>query len=144
MPLVLVLVLGSMALAVAARAGVARGNALRAALFARALVLILALGFAAGGLAGIIDLVRDPLETLDTARVPYVLFGAIFVGGLVYAIGTVLWTGWTPFALRLAGWLLIAAPLAVPSTLTLGFPLAAILFVTLTEISEAREVTAAA
>lgn len=52
----------------------------------------------------------------------YALLGALTVGGVVYTLGVVA----VP-ALRAPGWALIAAPLLVPSTLTLALPLVGLL-----------------
>ena len=123
-----------MGAALLVRSELVERDALRDSVVARWLTLLIALGFASGGLAGIIDLARDPHETFDSARRAYVLFGAMVVGSLLYATGTILWTGARPFALRAIGAVLIAALLTVSWVFVLAFPLAAILFVTLAEL----------
>lgn len=110
------------------------GEFLDGPLAIRLATLLVALGFAGGGVAGIVHLARDPLHTFDSAFVAYMLFGAMLVGGLSYTIGTIVWRGWGPFLLRVTGALLIMVPLTLSWVLVLAFPLALILFATLTEI----------
>jgi hypothetical protein len=58
----------------------------------------------------------------------------MLAGALLYAIGLGVWLDRTAFALRLSGWVLMAAALVVPSTLTLALPVVAAMLVTVATI----------
>jgi chemotaxis signal transduction protein len=64
--------------------------------------------------------------------------GTLIAGAALYIAGVILWRGRTAYVVRFVGWLLVTAPLAVPSTLTLALPLAALLVVSLTEVESVR------
>jgi hypothetical protein len=64
----------------------------------------------------------------------YAIGSTMLVGALTYAIGLCVWLDRTAFALRLSGWILMAAALVVPSTLTLALPVVAAMAVTLANI----------
>jgi|SoiMethySBSTD1v2_1073268.scaffolds.fasta_scaffold185272_1 hypothetical protein len=68
----------------------------------------------------------------------YAVGSTMLVGALLYAIGLVVWLDPAGLALRLSGWLLMAAALAVPSTLTLALPLVAAMIVTVANIPAGR------
>jgi len=124
-----------MIVAVLVRARLARrGNTLVDWYYLRTLTLTSSLVAVTIGLLGIINLARDPYESLHTAWVPYVVFSLLAIGGTLFATGAAIWSGRTAFVLRLVGWFLMAVPVALPSTLILGFPIIAILFVTLMKI----------
>jgi hypothetical protein len=59
------------------------------------------------------------------------LLVALVVGGALFALGAIMWRGLPALALRVVGWVLAVAALAVPSMLTLALPAAALLIVTL-------------
>lgn len=63
---------------------------------------------------------------------------ALLGGSALYLTGVVAWFGRAAYHLRFAGWCLLVAPLAVPSTLTLALPLAAVLVVSLAPVYSAR------
>jgi hypothetical protein len=63
-------------------------------------------------------------------------------GSVLYLCGLVLWGERAGFALRLLGWLLTVSALAIPSTLTLLLPLAALLALALRTAPERSTVTA--
>lgn len=56
---------------------------------------------------------------------------AVSLGSVVYAAGLLAWRGRLALGLRLVGWVLMVAALAIPSTLRLWLPLAALLGLTL-------------
>jgi hypothetical protein len=62
----------------------------------------------------------------------------MLVGALGYAIGLGVWLDRAAFALRLSGWLLMAAALVVPSTLTLALPVVAAMVVTVADLPSGR------
>jgi len=57
---------------------------------------------------------------------------------LLYAIGLVVWLDRTAFVLRLSGWVLMAAALVVPLTLTPVLPVVAAMVVTIASIPSGR------
>jgi hypothetical protein len=61
---------------------------------------------------------------------------AVSLGGIVYAAGLLAWRGGQALGLRVVGWVLMVAALVIPSTLTLGLPLVALLALTLALIPE--------
>jgi hypothetical protein len=68
----------------------------------------------------------------------YAVGSTMLVGALLYAIGLGVWLDRTAFALRLSGWMLMAAALVVPSTLTLALPVVAAMIVTVGNIPSGR------
>jgi hypothetical protein len=69
---------------------------------------------------------------------------AVSLGGVVYAAGLLAWRGGQALGLRILGWVLLVTALVIPSTLTLGLPLVALLVVALAPIPEqiARDTSA--
>jgi hypothetical protein len=61
---------------------------------------------------------------------------AVSLGGVVYATGLLAWRGGQALGLRILGWVLMVTALVIPSTLTLGLPLVALLVVPLAPIPE--------
>jgi hypothetical protein len=68
----------------------------------------------------------------------YAVGSAMLVGALLYVIGLGVWLDRAASALRLSGWLLMAAALVVPSTLTLALPGVAAMVVTVANIPSGR------
>jgi hypothetical protein len=68
----------------------------------------------------------------------YAVGSTMLVGALLYAIGLVVWRDRSAYVLRLSGWMLMAAALVVPSTLTLALPVVAAMVVTLGDIPSGR------
>jgi hypothetical protein len=99
----------------------------------RVAVLALACACVAAGVAGYAD-AREEGHTFGGDRLSLLLWLVLAAGGAVYAAGTVLWRGVPALRLRQAGWGLIVAALAFPSTLTLVLPAALLLLVTLQAI----------
>jgi hypothetical protein len=64
---------------------------------------------------------------------------AVSLGGVVYAAGLLAWRGGQALGLRILGWVLMVTALAIPSTLTLGLPLVALLALALAPIPEQVE-----
>jgi hypothetical protein len=54
----------------------------------------------------------------------------------VYAAGLLAWRGGQALGLRILGWILMVTAFAIPSTLTLGLPLVALLALALASIRE--------
>ena len=63
---------------------------------------------------------------------------AVTVGSVVYAGGLLAWRGGRALGLRVVGWVLVVAASAIPSTLTLGLPLVALLALTLAPILQQK------
>ena len=61
---------------------------------------------------------------------------AVSLGGVVYAAGVLAWRGGQALGLRILGWVLLVTALVIPSTLTLGLPLVALLALALVPIPE--------
>jgi hypothetical protein len=61
---------------------------------------------------------------------------AVSLGGVVYAAGLLAWRGRQALGLRILGWVLMVTALVIPSTLTLGLPLVALLALALAPIPE--------
>ena len=92
-------------------------------------LLMLALLGVAGGAWGIgLRLVEEGEEGAN-AWLALVLFAALALGAALYASGVVVWRGPLALRLRRVGWILVVVALAVPSTLTLALPVAALLVV---------------
>jgi hypothetical protein len=66
------------------------------------------------------------------------LWASLIVGSALYCIGAASWTGDAAFLLRGIGWILMAVAFLLPSTLTLGLPLVAMLAFGLVPISSMR------
>jgi hypothetical protein len=64
--------------------------------------------------------------------------GAVSLGSIVYAAGLLAWRGGQALGLRVLGWVLMVAALVIPSTLTLGLPLVALLSLTLAPVPEQK------
>jgi hypothetical protein len=56
----------------------------------------------------------------------------------MYAAGLLTWRGGQALGLRVLGWVMMVAALAIPSTLTLGLPLVALLALTLAPVPEQK------
>ena len=67
----------------------------------------------------------------DSTRIAYLLTGAICGGAVTYLVGALLGSGSVALRLRWIGWVVMTLPLFVPSTFSLGLPIAAVLAVTL-------------
>jgi hypothetical protein len=78
----------------------------------------------------------------DPTTLGLIVLLMLLLGSILSLCGFVLWHERTGFALRLAGWLLVVVALAVPSTLTLLLPLAALLAITLHSAAEGATVAA--
>jgi hypothetical protein len=63
------------------------------------------------------------------------IVGAGVAGSALYAIGAAIWTGIAAYRLRALGWVLTGIAFGIPSTLTLGAPLLALLAFPLAPIS---------
>jgi hypothetical protein len=63
---------------------------------------------------------------------------AVSLGAVVYAAGLLAWRGGQALGLRVLGWVLMATALVIPSMLTLGLPLVALLALTLGPIPEQK------
>lgn len=61
---------------------------------------------------------------------------AVSLGSIVYAAGLLAWRGRQALGLRVLGWVLMVAALVIPSTVTLGLPLVALLALTLAPIPQ--------
>jgi hypothetical protein len=61
---------------------------------------------------------------------------AASLGGVVYAAGLLAWRGGQALGLRILGWVLMVTALLIPSTLTLGLPLVALLVLALAPIPD--------
>jgi hypothetical protein len=57
----------------------------------------------------------------------WTLGAAMSLGGVAYAAGLLAWRGGQALGLRILGWVLMVTALVIPSTLTLGLPLVALL-----------------
>ena len=63
---------------------------------------------------------------------------AVSLGSILYAAGLLAWRGGQALGLRVLGWVLMVVALAIPSTLTLGLPLVALLALTLAPIPQQK------
>jgi hypothetical protein len=63
---------------------------------------------------------------------------AVSLGSIVYTAGLLAWRGGQALGLRVVGWVLMVVALAIPSTLTLGLPLVALLALTLAPIPQPK------
>jgi hypothetical protein len=93
---------------------------------------------AAGMLAtavGAIGIAVLGLQLGDHAHVlGWTIGGAVSLGSIMYAAGLLVWRGPQALGLRVLGWVLMVAALVIPSTLTLGLPLVALLALSLAPI----------
>lgn len=89
---------------------------------ARLLVSSLCACFAAGGAA---------LVASERNHLALVAGSSLILGAVIYVAGLLLWRGGRAYELRAAGWLLLCAPLLIPSTLTLVLPAAGLLVITI-------------
>ena len=89
---------------------------------------------AIGSLGMLVIAIQPPGQQGIYRWLGYAVGSTMLVGALLYAIGLVVWLDRTGFALRLSGWMLMAAALVVPSTLTLALPVVAAMVVTLANI----------
>jgi hypothetical protein len=79
------------------------------------------------------------LQLGDHAHVlGWTIGGAVILGSILYAAGLLAWRGGRALGLRVLGWVLMVAALVVPSTLTLGLPLVALLALALAPIPEQK------
>jgi hypothetical protein len=77
------------------------------------------------------------LEGGDHAHVlGWTIGAAVSLGGVVYVAGLLAWRGGQALGLRILGWVLMVTALVIPSTLTLGLPLVALLALALAPIPE--------
>lgn len=95
--------------------------------------LIAALSATAGVVLAV-GLAREPEHPFSVAWLAYFAFSFLALGGVLYAVGTVVWQGSTASKLRTVSWVCMVAPLAIPSQATLALPLIAPLFFTLEPI----------
>jgi hypothetical protein len=79
---------------------------------------------------------RDSMASIGGQGMPS---GWPWLLALLYAIGLVVWLDRTAFVLRLSGWVLIAAALVVPLTLTPVLPVVAAMVVTIASIPSGRD-----
>jgi hypothetical protein len=110
------------------------GAASQQALRLTAMVLAIAIG----SLGCLVIAVQPPGQHGVYRWLGYGIGSAMLVGALQYAIGLGIWLDRPALALRLSGWLLMAAALVVPSTLTLALPVVAAMVVTLATIPSGR------
>jgi hypothetical protein len=79
------------------------------------------------------------LQLGDHAHVlGWTIGGAVSLGSIMYAAGLLTWRGGQALGLRVLGWVMMVAALAIPSTLTLGLPLVALLALTLAPVPEQK------
>ena len=64
----------------------------------------------------------------------WMIGAAVSLGSVVYAAGLLAWRGGHALGLRILGWVLMVVALVIPTTLTLGLPLVALLALTLAPI----------
>ena len=79
------------------------------------------------------------LQLGDHAHVlGWTIGGAVSLGGILYGAGLLGWRGGRALGLRVLGWVLMVAAFMIPTTLTLGLPLVALLALTLAPIPEQK------
>jgi hypothetical protein len=66
----------------------------------------------------------------------WMIGAAVSLGSIVYAAGLLAWRGGHALGLRVLGWVLMVVAFVIPSTLTLGLPLVALLALALAPIPE--------
>ena len=96
------------------------------------------LAIAIGSLGCLVIAIQPPGQHGIYRWLGYAVGSTMLVGALLYAIGLVVWLDRSALALRLSGWMLMAAALVVPSTLTLALPVVAAMVVTLADIPSGR------
>jgi hypothetical protein len=101
-------------------------------LFVRAATALVAASIAAGAGFWLHHLATSP----DTYVPAYVLTAGIGLGALIYLAGTLLGDGTPALALRWIGWIVMTAPLLVPSTFSLFLPVFATLAVSLRPLAQ--------
>ena len=94
----------------------------------------MALVLAVGSLGALVIAIQPPGQHGIYRGLGYAIGSTMLAGALLYALGLCLWRDRTAFALRLSGWVLMAAALVVPSTLTLALPVVAAMLVTVATI----------
>ena len=83
------------------------------------------------GAAAIASIALLLIASNHESTVGLVLLLMLCFGSVLYLCGLALWHERAGYALRLAGWILAVAGLAIPSTLTLLLPVACVLALTL-------------
>ena len=96
------------------------------------------LAIAIGSLGCLVIALQPPGQHGIYRWLGYAVGSTMLVGALLYAIGLGVWLDRTAFALRLSGWMLMAAALVVPSTLTLALPVVAAMIVTIANFPSGR------
>jgi hypothetical protein len=96
------------------------------------------LAIAIGSLGCLVIAIQPPGQHGIYRWLGYAVGSTMLVGALLYAIGLVIWLDRSAFALRLSGWMFMAAALVVPSTLTLALPVVAGMVVTVADIPSGR------
>jgi hypothetical protein len=94
----------------------------------------LALAIAIGALGCLVVAIQPPGQQGIYRWLGYAAGSTLLAGALLCSIGLCIWLDRPAFALRLSGWMLMAAALVVPSTLTLALPVVAAMVVTLANI----------
>jgi hypothetical protein len=92
------------------------------------------LAITVGSLGGLVIAIQPPGQHGIYRWSGYAVGSTMLAGALLYAIGLGVWLDRTAFALRLSGWVLMAAALVVPSTLTLALPVVAAMLVTVANL----------
>ena len=121
------LALAALLVALSARS-VALGRREEAGL--RVLLALFDAAVCVAGIAGLTDLAEDPVHAAGVS-LGHLVGVSLSLGGALYAAGTLAWGGALALALRATGWALMVLALAVPSQLTFGLPLVALLAVLL-------------
>jgi hypothetical protein len=101
-------------------------------------LIAMVLAIAIGSLGCLVIAIQPPGQHGIYRWLGYAVGSTMLVGALQYAIGLGIWLDRPAFALRLSGWMLMAAALVVPSTLTLALPVVAAMVVTLANIPSGR------
>jgi hypothetical protein len=96
------------------------------------------LAIAIGSLGMLVIAIQPPGQHGIYRWSGYAVSSTMLVGALLYAIGLGVWLDRPAFALRLSGWMLMAAALVYPSTLTLALPVVAAMIVTVANIPSGR------
>ena len=102
----------------------------------RLIAMVLAIGV--GSLGMLVVAIQPPGQHGIYRWLGYAVGSTMLVGALLYAVGLGLWLDRTALGLRLSGWMLMAAALVVPSTLTLALPVVAAMVVTVANIPSGR------
>jgi hypothetical protein len=101
-------------------------------------LIAMVLAIAIGSLGCLVIAIQPPGQHGIYRWLGYAVGSTMLVGALQYAVGLGIWLDRPAFALRLSGWMLMAAALVVPSTLTLALPVVAAMVVTLANIPSGR------